>query len=276
MGGNHNVAMAVLAEQSNRYMRNQEQTQTRKMGFFSMFASPKMASPKELEENMAATGRFLGFIATLALCAASFITMKTYHAHLEKQDELVTLLNNPNARVAAGKKGKQLSKKIAIKSELTKIDEETPVEDKISDLLAKAKVAKAKKIIEEAQSERLLNGYEAPKLLAAAHPAPQSVHYQLIEPAQQQQFVQPLPKVQVQPAQPMNGYWYPQNFEVQAPLPALQTVPTLVSKVAIQQPEPMREPLPKQSPSLADMPKKELIKALLLQLAKDGDLESQQ
>lgn len=54
------------------------------------------------------------------------------------------------------------------------------------------------------------------------------------------------------------------------------TKPTLVSKVAMQQPEPMREPLPKKQISLADMPKKELIKALLLQLAKDGDLESQQ
>lgn len=41
-----------------------------------------MASPKEFEENIASTGRFLAFIATLVLCAASFITVKTYHAHL--------------------------------------------------------------------------------------------------------------------------------------------------------------------------------------------------
>lgn len=34
---------------------------------------------------------------------ASFVTIKTYHTHLEKQDSLIALLNNPNARVAAGK-----------------------------------------------------------------------------------------------------------------------------------------------------------------------------
>lgn len=45
-----------------------------------------------------------------------------------------------------------------------------------------------------------------------------------------------------------------------------------MTKVVMQQPEPMREPLPKKT-NLADLPKKELIKALLMQLAKDGDLE---
>lgn len=105
-----------------------------------------------------------------------------------------------------------LAKKIAIKTEAALIEEQTPVEDKIAQLLAQAKVAKAKKIIEEAQSERLLNGYEAPKLLGA--PAPQAVSYQLVEPVQQyaqpvQQYAQPAPKVQMQATQPVNGYWYP-------------------------------------------------------------------
>jgi len=54
---------------------------------------------------------------------------------------------------------------------------------------------------------------------------------------------------------------YPQDFQVHAPLPYPQ-----VAKVAINQPEPMREPQPAQS--LADMPKDVLIKALLEQLSK--------
>lgn len=47
----------------------------------------------------------------------------------------------------------------------------------------------------------------------------------------------------------------------------------MVSKVAIQQPEPMREPLPAKQPSLADYDKDALMKALLLRLAKEADLE---
>jgi len=57
---------------------------------------------------------------------------------------------------------------------------------------------------------------------------------------------------------------YPQNFEVQAPLPMPQ-----VSKVAINQPEPMREPQPAKQPNLADIPKEQLIKALLAQMARE-------
>ena len=57
---------------------------------------------------------------------------------------------------------------------------------------------------------------------------------------------------------------YPQNFEVSAPLPVPQ-----IAKVAMNQPEPMREPQPTKQTNLADLPKAELIKALLTQLAKD-------
>ena len=271
MGGAHNVAMAVLAEQSNRFIKQQEQ-QKKQRGFFNSFASPRAASPKEMQANMVSTGKFLGFLATLAICIASFITVKTYHAHLEKQDQLMALLKNPNARVASGKKGKLIAKKIALKAEAVKVDQEQPVEDKLSKLIAAAKLAKAKKAAEETISEQLLTGYEAPKLLAAPAPRQVAPTYQLVEPVQQ--FVQPVLKTE---AQPVNGYWYPQNFEVQAPLPVPQMVaqPVQMTKVAMQQPEPMRESLPRQQPKLAEMSKKELIKALLLQLAKEGDLESQ-
>lgn len=42
-----------------------------------------------------------------------------------------------------------------------------------------------------------------------------------------------------------------------------------VTKVAIQQPEPIAEPTPKQQLDLSSLPKEELIKALLAQLAKE-------
>ena len=129
------------------------------MNPFSILNSPRAASRQEIQANIASTGRFMAFLATVAICIASFITVKTYHAHLEKQDELLALLKNPNARVAAGKKGKQIAKKMALKAEAAKLDEETPVEDKISELIKAAKQAKAKKAIEEAQSELLLSGY---------------------------------------------------------------------------------------------------------------------
>jgi hypothetical protein len=45
---------------------------------------------------------FVGFMGTLAICMAFFVTLKTYHTHLEKKDQLVALLKNPNARVAHG------------------------------------------------------------------------------------------------------------------------------------------------------------------------------
>jgi len=43
----------------------------------------------------------------------------------------------------------------------------------------------------------------------------------------------------------------------------------IAAKVAIQQPEPMREPLPVKKTNLADVPKADLIKALMEQLAKE-------
>ncbi len=79
-----------------------------------------------------------------------------------------------------------------------------------------------------------MSAYQAPKFEVQA-PAPQpyvqpSYNY-VIEP-------EPMPK---QAAQPM---WYP-NFEVSAPIPVPQVVtqqPPVLAKVAIRNPEPMREP----------------------------------
>jgi len=78
-------------------------------------------------------------------------------------------------------------------------------------------------------------------------------------------MVQVKPVLQQQAPQPQQQqFFYPQNFEVAAPLPLPQmyTYP-VAAKVAIQQPEPMREPQPVKKQDLSDVPKAELIKALM-------------
>merc|ERR1712051_1088698 len=169
-----------------------------------------------------------------------FVSLKTYHTHLEKKDQLIALLKNPNARVAHGEQGKEIVKKIIKKKQEIEKKEAPKTKKKVQQV--------------EAVAEKLLSGYEAPsKLLQAPAPQPQ-VQYQLIEPQQ------------TKPVQQL-AYGYPQNFEVFAPLPFPQPVQT---KVAINQPEPMHEPTPAKA-NLANMPKAELIKALLLQLSKEDN-----
>lgn len=77
--------------------------------------TPQRASQAQFQKNLKSTGAFVAFIATLGTVIAFYITMKTYHAQLEKQDQLTALLNNPNARVAHGKKGKKVVKKLMAK-----------------------------------------------------------------------------------------------------------------------------------------------------------------
>ena len=197
----------------------------------------------------------MAFIACLAFSVYFFVTFKTYHAHLAKQDQLNTLLKNPNARVASGKKGKQVVKKLMAKNQeikaVAKVQENTADEESLQTLIEAARAKKAQKLADE-KSELLLSGYQAPKITFEA-PSPQ-VTYQLIEPVAQPKPVLATPTVQA-PSQ--QQYWYPQNFEA---LP----VPQMVSqKVVMQQPEPEKQP------DLSSLPKKELIKALLAQLAKD-------
>ena len=256
MGGAHNVAMAVLSEQSRKFQAKQKNVKSASpMAFFGNFQFQK-ASDKQFSKNLKSTGAFVAFIATLSVCVAFYVTLKTFHAHLEKADSLNALMKNPNARVAVGAKGKKVVQKIMAKKQ--ELDEEaTPEqittavveENTLEALILKAK---AKKALQEAHSETLLSGYSAPKIVEeviVAAPVQQQVHYQLVEPMVQQQ----------------PQFWYPQNFEVHAPQP----MPMPVQKVAIMQPEPMREPTPAKQPNLADMPKAELIRALLAQIAKE-------
>lgn len=275
MGGAHNVAMAVLQEQSNEFRRKQaarkNKVQSSRPSFSQLFGgAARQPSQKELHANMKETGKFVAFMATIALCVAYYVTMKTYHAQLAKADQMQALLKNPNARVAAGAKGKEIAKKIRSKKEESMKEESVKKEvkpkksgNKLDDLIAKAKAKKALKSAEtEILAEKLLSGYEAPRMEPAPQAAPVTT-YQLIE--------QPVAAPQPVAVATQGPYFYPQNFEVSAPLPVPQVISQPVPKVVIAQPEPMREPLP-QKPA-GD--RKELIKALLMQLAKENDLEQQ-
>jgi len=269
MGGSHNVAMAVLQEQSNEFRRKQaarkNRVQSSRPSFSQIFGgAARQPSQKELHRNMKETGKFVAFVATLALCVAYYVTMKTYHAQLAKADQMQALLKNPNARVAAGSKGKEIAKKIRAKKEESIKEEAKPMKaaGKLDDLIAKPKAKKALKSAEtEILAEKLLSGYEAPRM---AEPAPQAAPVTTYQLA-------PVAAPQAVAVATQGPYFYPQNFEVSAPLPVPQVISQPVPKVVIAQPEPMREPLP-QKPS-GD--RKELIKALLMQLAKENDLEQQ-
>lgn len=124
MGGSHNVAMAVLAEQSRNFKKQQskKQVQGGMSTFFSSFAN-RNVSEKQFNKNLKSTAAFVGFMITLAMCVSFYVTLKTYHAHLQKRDQLIALMKNPNARVAVGKKGKEVVKKLAKKSKSLKAAE---------------------------------------------------------------------------------------------------------------------------------------------------------
>jgi len=103
---------------------------------------------------------------TLAMSVTFYVTLKTYHAHLVKRDQLIALMKNPNARVAVGQKGKDVVKKIAEKTKAIKA-EAKPKKAAVNDLEALIESAKAKKVLDAAKSELLLSGYKAPEVVAA-------------------------------------------------------------------------------------------------------------
>lgn len=83
----------------------------------AIFDSKEPLSQEEFEQNLRTTGAFISFIATGALCIASYINFRTYHLALEKLDSLTSLLNNPNARVASSDQGKRILKKLGVDHE---------------------------------------------------------------------------------------------------------------------------------------------------------------
>lgn len=63
--------------------------------------------------NMKTHGAFVGVVLIGSLSVGFIVSFKNYHASLEKMESLNELFKNPNARVAAGKQGKKLVKKLS-------------------------------------------------------------------------------------------------------------------------------------------------------------------
>lgn len=55
---------------------------------------------------------YLLFVLTTGISIAYYVTFRTYHTALSKMESLKKLLTNPNARVAAGDKGKSILKRL--------------------------------------------------------------------------------------------------------------------------------------------------------------------
>jgi hypothetical protein len=143
----------------------------------------------------------------LAVCCTFYVLAKSYHDHVEKQQQLEELMNNPNARVASGKKGKKVVDKIMKKTTQPEADEESieaPHEHSIDSMI---KAAKAKKVVQKkaADQEAALNAYTAPLLIQE-------------QPVQVVQHIQPV-------AQPQVNYSYA-LIEPEQPKQVITVTPT--------------------------------------------------
>lgn len=77
----------------------------------SQTASKVMKSSRS-QKQFKEVSAFLLFILTTGISIAYYVTFKTYHTAVAKMDSLKKLLKNPNARVAAGNKGKEILNRI--------------------------------------------------------------------------------------------------------------------------------------------------------------------
>lgn len=116
MGGARNVALSMMDQRS----KSKTSLSSGFPDLQALLASRKPMTQKEHEQNLRSTGRFVAFIVTGSLCIAFFIHFRTYHASLEKLDQLTALFNNPNARVASGDQGKRILKKLGVGTEAEK------------------------------------------------------------------------------------------------------------------------------------------------------------
>jgi len=109
---------------------------------------------------------FLMFILTTGISIAYYVTFKNYHTAVAKMDSLKKLLSNPNARVAAGKTGRDILKRVnkdKKKKETKKKQKEAPKKI-IKSTKANETVDMLQQLIKARQAEKLEQQYEAPLL----------------------------------------------------------------------------------------------------------------
>jgi hypothetical protein len=72
----------------------------------------KLTAANNSEQKFKEVSAYLLFVLTTGISIAYYVTFRTYHTALAKMESLKKLLSNPNARVAAGNKGKSILKRL--------------------------------------------------------------------------------------------------------------------------------------------------------------------
>jgi len=96
----------------------------------------------QVNTSSAKTFAFVSFMMLGVLSVAYIVSFKNYHASLEKLQHLSDMFKNPNARVASGKKGKALMKKLA---EMEHSESESEEEEEVKPVKKTVKKLKAAK-----------------------------------------------------------------------------------------------------------------------------------
>jgi len=126
----------------------------------------KLRSTANSHQQFKEVSAYLLFVLTTGISIAYYVTFRTYHTALSKMESLKKLLSNPNARVAAGAKGKSILKRLNAdkkKAEAPKKIVKSTKTDETVNLL--------KQLIDARQTEKAYEAplleQEAPKKLAA-------------------------------------------------------------------------------------------------------------
>lgn len=85
--------------------------------------------------NQAEVAQYFTLVVVLSVAVGYYVTFKSYHSAVQKQEQLSKLLSNQNARVASGDQGAELMAKI---NELnaTKAVQKVQASDPLSEQLA--------------------------------------------------------------------------------------------------------------------------------------------
>jgi hypothetical protein len=162
---------------------------------------------RSLGSASAKTFAFCSFMFLGVLSVMYIVAFKNYHASLEKLQHLSDMFKNPNARVASGKQGKKLMKKLA---DMEHSEPESDEESKpVKRTQKKLKAAKKPKTEVEYTLEKVQALLEAKQQLSTAAPATEMTNLyvppQIMAPAPVTHYklqaadYTPAPMIQAQP-----------------------------------------------------------------------------
>lgn len=134
-------------------------------------AARKMLRSANSNQQYKEVTAYLLFVLTTGISIAYYVTFKTYHTSLAKLDSLKKMLNNPKARVASGRKGRSILKRIKDdqkKEHPKKIEESKAANETVTllkELIEARKVEKnseTKKAVKKTVAKEVNSAYTAP------------------------------------------------------------------------------------------------------------------